>query len=50
MSDSDDEHEVRVWDLETLEPLKQPAGGEFNALVSDGEEVWGSVRKVVVWG
>jgi WD40 repeat protein len=49
-----EEHEVRVWDLETLEPLHtlRQAGGNFvGGLASYGEEVWGSVGKdVVVWG
>ena len=46
--------EVRVWDLETLEPLhtlRQVAKNIVNGLASYGEEVWGSVGKdVVVWG
>ena len=49
-----EEHEVRVWDLETLEPLhtlRQPAGQVVWGLASDGEEVWGTVgEEVVVWG
>ncbi len=49
-----EEHEVRVWDLETLEPLhtlRQAAGDDVGRLASCGEEVWGSVGKdVVVWG
>jgi WD40 repeat protein len=49
-----EEHEVRVWDLETLEPLhtlRQPAGQRVLGLVSDGGEVWGAVgTDVVVWG
>ena len=49
-----DRHEVRVWDLETLQPLhalRQPAGRAVRGLVSDGGEVWGAVgRRVVVWG
>ena len=48
------EHEARVWDLETLEPLhtlKQPAGQPVLGLASDGGEVWGAVwEDVVVWG
>ena len=50
----EEEHEVRVWDLETLEPLhtlRQAAGDFVTGLASHGEEVWGSVGKVVaVWG
>jgi hypothetical protein len=46
--------EVRVWDLETLEPLhtlRQPAGDNVVWLVSDGGEVWGAVGEgLVVWG
>ena len=49
-----EEYEVRVWDLETLEPLhtlRQPAGDFVYALASYGREVWGGVGKsVVVWG
>ncbi len=49
-----EEHEARVWDLETLEPqhtLRQSAGKHFLGLASDGGEVWGAVGKdVVVWG
>jgi WD40 repeat protein len=52
-----EEYEVRVWDLETLEPLHtltQPAGDIVYALASyDGEdrEVWGGAgENVVVWG
>ncbi len=49
-----EEHEARVWDLETLEPLhtlKQPAGNRFEGLASDGGEVWGAVgTEAVVWG
>jgi WD40 repeat protein len=49
-----EEYEVRVWDLETLEPLhtlRQGAGSLVAGLASYGEEVWGSVGKdVVVWG
>ena len=49
-----EEYEVRVWDLETLEPLhtlRQPAGQHVLGLASDGEEVWGAVGKeVAVWG
>ena len=48
------EHEVRVWDLATLQPLhtfSQPAGAEVSSLASDGGEVWGAVgEEVVVWG
>ena len=47
-------YEVRVWDLETMEPLhtlKQPAGRDVCWLVRDGGEVWGAGGKqVVVWG
>jgi WD40 repeat protein len=47
-------YEVRVWDLETLEPLqtlRQPAGQRVLGLASDGGEVWGAGGKgVVVWG
>ena len=49
-----EEHEARVWDLETLEPLhtlRQPAGKRVYCRASDGGEVWGAVgRDVVVWG
>ncbi len=49
-----EEYEVRVWDLETLEPLhtlRQGAGIWVTGLASYGEEVWGSVGQyVVVWG
>ncbi len=49
-----EECEVRVWDLETLEPLhtlRQPAGQPVLGLASDGEEVLGAVGKeVAVWG
>ena len=49
-----EEHEVRVWDLETLRPLhtiKQPAGKAVCSLVRDGVEAWGAVGdEVVVWG
>ncbi len=49
-----EEYEVRVWDLETLEPLhtlRQGAGSWVIGLASYGEEVWGSAGKdVVVWG
>ena len=47
-------YEVRVWDLETLEPLhtlRQPAVANVDGLASDGGEVWGAVGKgLVVWG
>jgi hypothetical protein len=49
-----EEYEVRIWDLETLEPLHalaQPAGQHVAGLASDGGEVWGAVgRRVVGWG
>ncbi len=49
-----EEHEARVWDLETLEPLhtlRLPAGQIFYGLASDGGEVWAAVRaEVVLWG
>ena len=49
-----EEHEARVWDLETLEPLhtlKQPAGQDVCELASDGGDVWAAGGKVVVvWG
>ena len=49
-----EEYEVRVWDLETLEPLhtlRQPEGHRVFGLASDGGEVWGAVgTEVVVWG
>ena len=49
-----EEYEVRVWDLETLEPLhtlRQPAGKNVVGLVSDDGEVWGAVgEELVVWG
>ena len=48
------EHEVRVWDLETLRPLhtmRQPAGQRVWSLVGDGGEVLGAEgQEVVVWG
>ena len=48
------DEEVRVWDLETLEPLhtlRQPAGQFVLRLQSDGREVWGTAGdEVVVWG
>jgi hypothetical protein len=51
---STEEYEVRVWDLETLEPLhtlRQPAWHNVFGLASDGEEVWGAVGKgLMVWG
>ena len=49
-----EEYEVRVWDLETLEPLhtlRQGAGNWVTGLASYGEEIWGSVgQDMVVWG
>ena len=49
-----EEYEVRVWDLETLQPLhtlRQPAGAPVYSLASDGGEVWAAVGKeLVVWG
>jgi WD40 repeat protein len=49
-----EEYEVRVWDLETLEPLhtlRQAAGHVVLRLASDEDEVWGAVgTDVVVWG
>jgi WD40 repeat protein len=49
-----EEYEVRVWDLETLEPLhtlRQPAGHVVYAFASDGGEIWGGVgNSVAVWG
>jgi hypothetical protein len=49
-----EEYEVRVWDLETLEPLhmlRLPAEECVAGLASDGGEVWGAVGPaVVVWG
>ena len=49
-----EEYEVRVWDLDTLEPLhtlKQPAGRSVDGLVVDRGEVWVTCGKeVVVWG
>ncbi len=46
--------QVRVWDLQTLEPLhalKQPAGGRVWSLQAHAGEVWGAVgQEVVVWG
>jgi len=49
-----EEYEVRVWDLETMEPLhtlRQPAGDYVVGLASDGGEVWGAVGEgLVVWG
>ncbi len=51
---SDEEHEVRVWDLETMQPLhtlRQPAGDRVLSVVGDGGEVWGAVGEhVVLWG
>ena len=50
---AEEEYEVRVWDLETLEPLhtlRQGAGQRVMGLASYAEEVWGSVgQDVVVW-
>jgi hypothetical protein len=47
-------YEVRVWDLETLQPLhalRQPAGQCVAGLAGDGGEVWAAVgQDVVVWG
>ena len=43
--------EVRVWDLETLRPLRtlrQPAGENVLLLVWYGGEVWGAVGEQVV--
>ncbi len=60
--DSDDDEtsgdlemcEVRVWELETLQPLhtlRLPAGDGVRSLVSEGGEVWTALGKhVVVWG
>jgi hypothetical protein len=49
-----EEYEVRVWNLETLEPLhtlKQPAGRRVKGLTRDGGEVWVACgQEVVVWG
>jgi hypothetical protein len=49
-----EQYELRVWDLETLEPLhalRQPAGQRLWGLASAGGEVWGAVGAgVVVWG
>ena len=48
------QHEVRVWDLETLQPLhtlRQPAGDDVCSLVCDGREVWMAAgQQVAVWG
>ena len=48
------EHEMRVWDLETLQPLhalRQPAGQRVASLARDGGEVWAAVgQQLVVWG
>jgi hypothetical protein len=45
---------VRVWDLETLEPLhtlKQAAGKALWGLASDGGQMCGAVgNEVLVWG
>jgi hypothetical protein len=53
-SSEEEEYEVRVWDLETLEPLhtlRKAGGNDVGGLASYGEEVWGSVGyDVVVWG
>jgi hypothetical protein len=47
-------HEVRVWDLDSLErifTLRQPAGQPVSSLASDGVEMWGAVGvDIVVWG
>ena len=49
-----EEYEVRVWDLETLEPLhalRQPAGQRVLSLMCDAGEVRGAVGgQVAVWG
>ncbi len=48
-----EEYEVRVWDLETLEPLhtlSQAAGDDVGGLASYGEEVWVRSGRRVVWG
>ena len=49
-----EQYEVRVWDLDTLEPLhtfKQAAGQRVLGLASDGEEMFAVVGKdVVMWG
>jgi WD40 repeat protein len=49
-----EEYEVRVWDLATLAPLhtlKQPVGKRFQGLAIDGGEVWATCdRELVVWG
>ena len=48
-------HEVRVWDLETLQPLhtlkRLASKHDVFSLFSDGGEVWGAVgQRVMVWG
>jgi hypothetical protein len=52
--DKDQQYEVRVWDLETLEcehTLPQPGGSEVVCLAAVRGQVWGGVvREVVVWG
>ena len=49
-----EEFELKIWDLETLQPLhtfRQPVGQRVRSLISDGGEVWGAVgQEVVVWG
>jgi hypothetical protein len=53
-NDEDEEYEARVWDLETLEPLRtltHPVGQGVLGLASDGGEVWGLVgEEWIVWG
>ncbi len=52
--DSEQHSVVRVWDLETLEPLhtlRQAAGQDVCGLASDAGEVWAAIdEEVVVWG
>ena len=50
----EEESEVRVWRLDTLEPehtLTQPTGCDVYSLFGVSGEVWGAVGKqLVMWG
>ena len=54
VGEEDQQYEVRVWDLETLEcehTLPQPGGSEVWCLAAVRGQVWGGVGdEVVVWG
>ena len=53
-AEEDQQYEVRVWDLGTLEcehTLPQPGGSEVWCVAAGRGQVWGGVgREVVVWG